>query len=146
MQRSLTILLTIVTVACTGCSSVGNILNPFYDAPTEVAYLGQKNDSALNDSSGGKAERARAAFEAAGNYQRAQSPQPVNPVLRPAVVRLMWVPDHLNAHGDLVPQHFYYLKVKKDDWAVTDAFELEGQLGGSSGASNIGYVNPEDIK
>jgi hypothetical protein len=60
----------------------------------------------------------------------------------------MWVPDHLNSHGDLVPAHYYYLKVKKDEWAVTDAFELESQLnGGASGAgSAVGYVNPEDLR
>jgi hypothetical protein len=59
----------------------------------------------------------------------------------------MWVPDHLNSHGDLVPAHYYYLKVKKESWAVTDAFELEGQLNASTGnASAIGYVSPEDLK
>jgi hypothetical protein len=60
----------------------------------------------------------------------------------------MWVPDHLNAHGDLVPAHYYYLKVKKDSWALQDAFELEAQLGSSSGgnASAVGFVNPEDIR
>ena len=133
----------------TGCSSMGKALNPFYETPSEVAYFGEKNDAALNDgSSGGKSDKARVALEAMGNYQRAMPAQPQNPVMQPAVVRLMWVPDHLNAHGDLVPAHYYYLKVKKDSWALQDAFELEAQLGSSSGgnASAVGFVNPEDVR
>lgn len=131
----------------TGCSTISHYLNPFYETPSEVAYFGEKNDAALNNEGGGKAVKAREALEAMGSYQRAHAPQPVNPVIQPAVVRLMWVPDHLNAHGDLVPAHFYYLKVKRDQWAVTDAFELEAQLGASTGnASSIGYVNPEDLR
>jgi len=133
----------------TGCSSMGKALNPFYETPSEVAYFGEKNDAALNDgSSGGKGDKARAALEAMGAYQRAMPAQPQNPVMQPSVVRLMWVPDHLNAHGDLVPAHYYYLKVKKDSWALQDAFELEAQLGSSSGgnASAVGFVNPEDVR
>jgi hypothetical protein len=131
---------------CTGCTTTSNVLNPFYETPSEVAYFGDKNDAALNDSSGGKAGRARAALEAMASYQRAQSPQPNNPVIQPAVVRLMWIPDHLNSHGDLVPAHYYYLKVLKDRWAVTDAFELEAQLGGGDAASGLGFVHPEDVR
>lgn len=130
----------------TGCSTIGNILNPFYDAPTEVAYFGEKNDNALNEGGSGKAERARAALDAQGTYQSSHSPQPVNPVLQPAVVRLMWIPDHLNSHGDMVPAHYYYLRVLQDRWALQDAFELEAQLGGSGGASSIGYALPEDVQ
>jgi hypothetical protein len=128
---------------------MGRVLNPFYETPSEVAYFGEKNDVALNDgSSGGKGDKARAALEAMGSYQRSMPAQPQNPVMQPAVVRLMWVPDHLNAHGDLVPAHYYYLKVKKDSWALQDAFELEAQLSGPGGGrgSAIGYVNPEDIR
>lgn len=130
-----------------GCSSVGSFFNPFYETPSEVAYFGEKNDNALNET-GGKGESARTALEQMGSYQRALDPQPVNPVMMPAVVRLMWVPDHLNSHGDMVPAHYYYLKVKKDSWALTDAFELESQLGGGRGgsASSVGYVSPEDIR
>jgi hypothetical protein len=136
------------TLAGTGCSSIGRVLNPFYEPPSEVAYMGEKNDAALlNEGAGGKGKSARAALEAMGTYQRAHAPQPNNPVMQPSVVRLMWVPDHLNSHGDLVPAHYYYLKVKKEQWAVSDAFELEAQLGSSTGnASSIGYVNPEDLK
>jgi len=142
------LLLLSLSVAISGCNSLGAVLNPFYETPSEVAYFGEKNDAALNNEGGaGKAGRAREALEAMGTYQRAAAPQPTNPVLRPAVVRLMWVPDHLNSHGDLVPAHYYYLKVRKDSWAVTDAFELEAQLNQSTGnASAIGYVQPEDMR
>jgi hypothetical protein len=142
-------LIPVLAVLCTGCSSIGRVLNPFYDSPSEVAYFGEKNDRALNDSGAGKGVKAREALEAFNTYQSALAPQPNNPVIMPAIVRLMWVPDHLNSHGDLVPAHYYYLKVKKDEWAVTDAFELESQLSGGSGggnASSIGFVNPEDVR
>lgn len=147
-MRSLNLIAVgIASVAISGCSSVSQLFNPFYETPSEVAYFGEKNDAALNNEGSGKAGKAREALESMASYQRAHAPQPVNPVLQPAVVRLMWVPDHLNSHGDLVPAHFYYLKVKRDQWAVTDAFELESQLGSTTGnASAIGYVNPEDIK
>jgi hypothetical protein len=147
MSKVTQVILGALTVVATGCGTIGNIFNPFYDAPSPVAYFGQKNDSALNEGSGGKAGRAREALEGMASYQRAQAPQPTNPVMQPAVVRLMWIPDHLNSHGDLVPAHYYYLKVKRDQWAVTDAFELEHQLGESTGnASSVGFVNPEDIR
>lgn len=141
------IALALISVGLSGCSSVSQIFNPFYETPSEVAYLGQKNDAALNNEGSGGTSKAREALEAMGTYQRANAPQPVNPVIQPAVVRLMWVPDHLNSHGDLVPAHYYYLKVKRDQWAVTDAFELEAQLGSTTGnSSSIGYVNPEDLR
>jgi hypothetical protein len=108
--------------------------------------MGEKNDAALNDSGSGKADRARGALEAMATYQRAQAPQPTNPVMMPAVVRLMWVPDHLNSHGDLVPAHYYYLKVKKEQWAVSDAFELEAQLNTGGTGAATGFVNAEDLR
>ncbi len=147
MKRRITYTLAFAAAALlSGCGSIGNIFNPFYESPPPEAYLGEKNDSALN-SDGGSANSARQALEQMGTYQRALAPQPVNPVMQPAVVRLMWVPDHLNSHGDLVPAHYYYLKVKKDSWAVTDAFELEAQLNNGQGSSSsVGYVNPEDIR
>jgi len=143
-----TLAIASLAVMATGCSAVGRVLNPFYESPSPVAYFGEKNDAALmSEGAGGKGASARAALEAMGTYQRAHAPQPNNPVMQPAVVRLMWVPDHLNSHGDLVPAHYYYLKVKKEQWAVTDAFELEAQLGSTTGnASSIGFVNPEDIR
>jgi hypothetical protein len=147
MKRMHLFNLGVLAVALSGCSALGTVFNPFYERPSEVAYLGEKNDAALNNEGAGKSVKAREALEAMGTYQRAHAPQPVNPVIQPAVVRLMWVPDHLNSHGDLVPAHYYYLKVKRDQWAVSDAFELEAQLGSTTGnASSIGYVNPEDLR
>jgi hypothetical protein len=80
------------------------------------------------------------------HYQRAHDPQPVNPVINPAIVRLMWVPDHLSKHGDLVPAHYYYVKVKDDQWALSDAFDLENQLKGSNKgqSSNIPFVYADE--
>ena len=135
-----------IAIAFSGCGTLGNYLNPFYESPSEVAYFGEKNDRALNDSGGGKGEKAREALEQMGSYQRALPPQPSNPVMLPAVVRLMWIPDHLNSHGDLVPAHYYFLRVLRDRPAVTDAFELEAQLGASTGNAGIGYVQPEDVR
>ena len=106
MRKVATLVIPLLASLCSGCNQVGNILNPFYESPSEVAYFGEKNDAALNDSGGGKATRAREALEAMSSYQRTLSPQPNNPVIQPAVVRLMWVPDHLNSHGDLVPAHY----------------------------------------
>ncbi len=126
-------------LALSGCSSVGNVLNPFAQTDEEIPKLGNRDDSALNESQD-KGEKARAALEAMATYQAALPPQPVNPVMRPAVVRLMWIPDHLNKNGDLVPAHYYYLKVKSDQWALQDAFELEQQLGPKSDSSNVPYV------
>lgn len=135
-----------LAIFATGCSSVGNALNPFYESPKPVALLGEPNDHALEEGDG-KSERARQAMETMASYQRAHDPQPNNPVIQPAVVRLMWVPDHLNKHGDLVPSHYYYLKVLKDRWAVTDAFELEAQLKtGGSGDSSVPFVPADEVK
>ena len=143
--------LRLMTLALLGtqisaCSSMGALLNPFYETPSEVAYFGEKNDAALNEGGSGKGDNARAALEAMGSYQRALAPQPNNPVMQPAVVRLMWIPDHLNSHGDLVPAHYYYVKVKKDSWALSDAFELESQLGTGGSGSAVGYISPEDAR
>lgn len=130
----------------TGCTSVSNTLNPFYETPKPVALLGEPNDHAL-DEGNKKAEHARAALEAMASYQRAHDPQPNNPVVQPAVVRLMWIPDHLNKNGDLVPSHYYYLKVLKDRWAVSDAFELESQLStGGAGDNNIPFVPADEVR
>jgi hypothetical protein len=151
MKLAKFILIPVLAFSLSGCSTLGRWLNPFYETPSEVAYFGEKNDRALNDassSSSGQGAKARQALEAFNSYQRAAAPQPSNPVMMPAIVRLMWVPDHLNSHGDLVPAHYYYLKVKKDEWAVSDAFELESQLngGGKGSGSAIGYINPEDMR
>jgi hypothetical protein len=55
-------------------------------------------------------------------------------VIKPAEVRLMWVPDHINRLGDLVPAHYYYLRVTRDVFAVQDAFDIERELSATSGA------------
>jgi len=129
------------------CNQVSNMMNPFYESPKPVALLGEKNDHALNGERN-KVDSARAALDSMASYRRAHEPQPQYPVMQPAIVRLMWVPDHLNQHGDLVPAHFYYLKVLDDRWAVTDAFELEAQLQGPAGArgpvSNVPFINADD--
>lgn len=128
-----------LTLLVAGCGTVGSSLNPFEpDYPPE-AFYGEANDHALNDSKV-SVDGARQALEAMASYRRAQAPQPANPVMQPAVVRLMWVPDHLNSHGDLVPAHYYYLKVLNERWAVSDAFELEQQLGSTTDAGSIPYV------
>ena len=121
------------------CSTMSNVVNPFYESPSELALMGENNDDALSGD-GGKEKTARAAFDHLNAYQATKMPQPYNPVVQPSVVRLMWIPDHLNKHGDLVPAHYYYLKVLSDRWALSDAFELEGQLGNKSDASNIPFV------
>ncbi len=132
-----------------GCGAMSQVLNPFYETPEKIAYLGERNDNALK---GGAehADRARGALEAMASYQRAHDPQPNNPVMQPAVVRLMWVPDHLNRNGDLVPAHYYYLKVLNDRWAVQDAFELESQLNGparqAADTGNLPYVLDSEVK
>ena len=139
MKKIQFILPLVALISLGGCGSVSRILNPYYEPPSQVALYGQANDHALNGSQG-KTDSAREALEQMSTYQRAHAPQPVNPVIQPAVVRLMWIPDHLNGHGDLVPGHFYYLKVLKDRWAVTDTFELESQLSGDSHSTSVPFV------
>ncbi len=117
----------LTTQGCyTSASNVADQLNPYAD-PTEE--LGNRDTSAISGGgSGKKAVQARHALEVMGAYRRAQAPQPVYPVVQPAEVRLMWVPDHLNRFGDLVPAHYYYLRVLNDRWAVQDAYDMERQL------------------
>lgn len=119
----------LIVLLATGCSQIGGALNPFQEPPAPEAFLGEPNDNALNGAAD-KEDNARSALSAMSTYQRAHYPKPYNPVMKPPVVRLMWVPDHVNRHGDLVPAHYYYLKVKAADWAVQDAFEMEAQLHG----------------
>ena len=146
MKLTTGISIALLSTLLTGCSTVGKYLNPFYNEPTEVAYYGEKNDRALSESSGDKGGKARAALEQFATYRQAHHPQPGNPVMYPAVVRMMWIPDHLNSHGDLVPAHYYYLRVLRDRPAVTDAFELEAQLNTGPVSSGTGYVQPEDVQ
>ena len=122
-----------------GCSTASKVLNPFYEPPSDVALKGEPNDHALNGQQK-KIDTARQALEQMATYQRQLLPQPNRPVMQPAVVRLMWIPDHLNVHGDMVPAHYYYLKVLKERWNLQDAFELEGQLGKKSDSSNVPFI------
>ena len=130
----------------TGCSAIKKSadknLNPFTDETTNV-YGTRDPLSLSNGGRGGSAETARKALRALRSYQRTQAPQPAAPVINPSIVRLMWVPDHLNRAGDLVPAHYYYLKVKDDDWALQDAFDIEDQLNrgrGPRGSSATPWV------
>jgi len=132
-----TVLVASLLLGGTGCASkAANLLNPFAEDGPD---LGERNTRALLGESSGssEAENARHALEVTATYRQSQAPQPTYPVIQPAEVRLMWVPDHVNKNGDLVPAHYYYLKVLSDRWAVQDAFELEQQLNqGSSGAGS----------
>lgn len=124
-----------------GCSVAGPMadeINP-YGQGNNVQVLGNRDSTALGGTGASKeAESARHALEVLGSYRRAQAPQPAYPVVQPAEVRLMWVPDHQNKHGDLVPAHFYYLRVLNDRFAVQDAFEVEDQYKQGSGQINYG--------
>ncbi len=141
--------LSCLIISTTGCGAINNMLNPFYEPPKPNALLGERTDAALN---GGvqQGASARKALESMSTYQRAHLPSPNKPVMNPAIVRLVWVPDRLNKFGDLVPAHYYYLKVLPDRPAVTDAFELEAQLNGPGGksaaSSGLPYVYAEDAK
>ncbi|MGI6681228.1 MAG: hypothetical protein ACOX3T_07100 [Bdellovibrionota bacterium] len=141
------ILLAFLSMCFSGCYALQNIFNPFYEPPTEHALKGELSDLAIQEGTTSTGSSARDALESMATYQRAHLPQPNNPVMRPAVVRLMWIPDHLNTHGDLVPAHYYYLKVLSERWAVTDAFDLERQLNtGSKDTSNIPYISQTENK
>ena len=132
----------------TGCSVFGpaaDQLNPY--AEGNSVQLGEADNSALLSSGGNRtASAARQALEVMGTKKMQASPQPYYPVVKPREVRLMWIPDRLNRHGDLVPAHYYYLRVLDDVWEMNDAFEYEDQLrsntgnrggrGGSNGAPN----------
>ena len=140
------IFLLSVGVLLVGCGNTADkLLNPLQMDPPPEAYLGQPNSDSLNGTKD-KGQSAREALEGMGAYQEQFSPSPNKPVLRPAIVRLMWIPDHLNKNGDLIPAHYYYLKVKNDEWAVEDAFDIYDGLQASEGPtannpSNVPYVN-----
>lgn len=137
------ILLILIIPFISGCTTLGNVLNPFQTAPEKEAYYGTPNANELTDT-GNKDDSARKALESVGTYREAHAPEPYNPVLNPAVVRLMWIPDHLNKLGDLVPAHYYYVKVLSDRWALQDAFELEGQLKKPGEHGNVPYITKDE--
>lgn len=123
------------------CSSVSDSLNVYSDSVDQE--LGERSTSAISGGSGSgkKVEQARHALEVMGSYQRAAAPQPYFPVVNPAEIRLMWIPDHLNRYGDLVPAHYYYLKVLSDGFAVKDAFDIERRLDASSSGGSAPRSN-----
>jgi hypothetical protein len=137
-----------LALGMTGCGSAAfSGLNPF-QAPGNVDELGQRNLGTLlgpeQSASGMQAngsDAERTALERMGTFRSAQPIEPGYPVIQPAEVRLMWIPDHLNKTGDLVPAHYYYLKVLNDRWAVQDALEYDSQLG-SGGKSGSGGAVP----
>jgi len=160
MKKSLTlILLGLTWIGSTGCfySKTADRLSPFRDPGPPDENIGDTSNKTLLEETGGasnggggsQADNARAALEAMASYRQAQPAQPTHPVMQPAEVRLMWVPDHTNKVGDLIPAHYYYLKVLDDRWAVQDAFDLESQLnrstsgpGASGGATPWVYGEP----
>ena len=144
----------VASVALSGCSSqVFDYLDPYQPPGPEINQGELSLNPVLENGSGSsgknEAESARQALEVMGSYQRALAPQPYNPVMNPAQVRLMWVPDHLNKAGDLVPAHFYYLRVLPQTWAVQDAFEIEKQLNVTGKEGAAGGATPwvySDVK
>lgn len=126
-----------LTGCATSVGTIGDQLNPYADANS--GELGERSLGAISGGgTGGKnSELARHALEVIGTYPRAHAPQPVYPVIRPAEVRLMWIPDHQNLYADLIPAHYYYLRVTNDGWEVRDAFDIERQYG--EGAGRIQY-------
>lgn len=143
-KQTHTLALTGALIMLSGCGQLANTLNPFYDSPPASAYLGERTDRGLTEATD-KGEGARKALDAMASYRRAQAPEPTYPVVQPAVVRLMWIPDHLNATGDLIPAHYAYVKVLGDRWAVQDAFEAESQLGGKSSTSTMPFVYSSEV-
>jgi hypothetical protein len=144
-QRLLNLLFLTCICASFSCTTASKAMNPFYETPSSLALQGDANDHALTGG-GNSSNGARQALEEMATYRRTQNPEPINPVLQPAVVRLMWIPDHLNSYGDLIPAHYYYLKVLKDRFAVQDAFELESQLGSKTSGGSIPFVYDSGTK
>src|SRR5260221_420437 len=100
-------------IATSGCyqTKIVDHLNPFGDEGPPKENLGDTSNKTLLEetsaSGASGAANARAALEVIARYREAQAPQPTYPVLQPAEVRLMWVPDHTNHNGDLIPAHYY---------------------------------------
>ena len=143
-SRVLTLGTGLLLSACSVAGPIADEINPYGNGQSSASLGGERNTGAILGNGGGakSAEAARHALEVMGTYRKALPPQPNYPVVQPAEMRMMWVPDHLNAVGDLVPAHYYYLRVLPDRPAVTDAFEIESQLDLSTqGASPVGGSN-----
>ncbi len=142
-------LLFLASTVIASCGTVGNTvgdgLNVFSDPGPDG--LGERSTSAINGGKKDKVDEARHSLEVIGAYQRALPPQPYYPVVKPAEIRLMWIPDHVNKLGDLVPAHYYYLRILNDTWAVTDAFENERILSANPPGANGGggAVTPQRV-
>lgn len=138
-MTKLRLLLSVLALSmlCSACSH--NTADYYGGEGSDPSELGVRSSEPLLNSGASTSatpdERARHALEVMNSYRRSQEPQPYDPVLQPAEVRLMWIPDHLNKNGDLVPAHYYYLKVLPERWAVQDAFDLEQQLNTASEGS-----------
>ncbi len=123
-----------------GCGSASRFFNPLQKEPDPEAFLGSPNDHALNEDAN-QVEKARERLEdSLATYSKEHTPQPYKPVMLAPVVRLMWIPDHLNRHGDLIPAHYYYLKVLPGRWAANDKFDMVEQL--NTGKGSAGAPSP----
>lgn len=129
-----------------GCAILGPVadeMNPYGQGAFGGDNGGSRDNGTILNASGGgagEAERARHQLDVSmSTYRKAALPEPAYPVIRPAEVRLMWIPDHLNKHNDLVPAHYYYLRVLPDIWQTQDAFEYDQQLQNQPG---INYAAP----
>ena len=134
----------IVTLILTGCGpSIEQALNPNQSLENSVPKGGERSNRPILEGSSGSSsvsERARHALEVMAQYRRAKDPQPGYPVRFPAVVRKMWIPDHQNSAGDLVPSHYYFLEVLPERWAVQDAYELEQQLDSDTNSGGVPWT------
>lgn len=121
----------VILLTVHGCASVFRFSN-------SIPYWASKNISkifiiiapvystiVLDNAKHSSARRVYDIFKA---KLRQESPSPSTPVVYPAELRLMWVPDHLDELMDYVPDHYYYLKVTNDVWLTNDPYYLEKQL------------------
>lgn len=145
MNNKMKVVVLALLLIFTGCSgSLDEALNPNADAENSVPKGGERSNRPILEGSatagGSVSDKARHALEVLASYRRAQDPEPGQPVRYPAVVRKVWIPDHQNGSGDLVPSHYYFLEVLPERWAVQDAYELEEQLRSGSNSGSIPWT------
>ena len=146
MKLKLLLMSLTTTLLLIGCASEGaSLLHPYAD--TGMEELGERSTRALTQGSGTADEDkiARQMLSGVGTSRKALPPSPNRPVVLPAEIRLMWIPDHLNKYGDLVPAHYYYLRVMDERFNLEDAFSTEGQLdpyNNSRGSKSGGGATP----
>ena len=149
-RRTVALLLTALFLsACS--SSISDAVNPSPD--TGVEELGERTNRAILGSSGNAEDEAvaRQQLTNIGTSRQADYPSPNRPVIIPPEVRLMWIPDRINRHGDLEPAHYYYLRVLPSRWNVEDAFDNQGQLdpydkSNRAGGSSTPWVIQQDTQ